>query len=364
MRYFKLNFLLFIILSNISLYSIPPIVNVPKLPKNLRNFITDEAKYFEVVLDYYIRAKLLEAQLGVDTIVPPLSYSAIQNQDLKEIRTYSDIANTLYDRVKNLPEIQRIAKLQYNLGKVLDENQKLKLENDSLKLLSVEANLYRRLISLHDSIITELSKILSETEEENLTQINNILRQKRYPPTLAFEVKATQWFFENSRVNTYIAPSFGLEFHLFSLANDILSFKFSPNYTFITNLIETPYDDFQLLRQTYKNDIWNFSSIFAVNLSKVIDSKSFHWEIDLTGGYFLGFTKSPSPFGFQNDFKGYSLGIQTVFSAFNRRIPISVVLGGAFSKFIDELKFEGLSLGKPFIPNVFLGLKFSVLNSF
>ncbi|MFN3782080.1 MAG: hypothetical protein ACK4SO_07885, partial [Candidatus Kapaibacteriota bacterium] len=201
-------------------------------------------------------------------------------------------------------------------------------------------------------------------EEKNLTQISRILKQKKYPPTLAFEVKAAQWFFENSRVNTYIAPSFGLEFHLFNVANDALSFKFSSNYTLLTNLVETSTPDFQSIAYTYKDDIWNFSAIIAVNLSKMIDPKSFHWEIDLSGGYFLGFTKSPSPFVFQNDYKGYSLSLQTVFIPFNRRVPISIVFGGAFSKFIDELTYGGLSLGKPFVPNIFLGLKFSVLNSF
>ncbi len=352
------------ILYSLHLHAVPPVVSVPKLPKNLRNYITDEKKYFEVLLDYYIRAKLLEAQLGVDSIVPPLSYSALENQDVKVIKNYSDIANTLYVQIKSLPEIPRILKLQYNLERVLDENQKLKYQNDSLKLLATESSLCRKLISLRDSIIAQLSVDLSECEENNLTQISHILKQRKYPPTLAFEVKANQWFFENPRVDTYIAPSFALEFHLFNLADDILSFRFSCNYTFLTNLVETPIGDFQIIKQTYKDDIWNFTAIFAVNLSRMINSKSFHWELNLSGGYFLGFTKSPSPFVFQNDYKGYSLGLQTVFSTFNRRVPISIVFGGAFSKLIDELTYDGLSLGKPFIPNVFLGLKFSVLNSF
>ncbi len=351
-----------VIFYSLPLHSIEPIVNVPSLPRNLRNYVTDEVKYFETLIDYYLRAKLLESQLGIDT-VQPISYTYVQNQDLAAIRNYYNVASSLWQRVKNLPESARFLNCQQNLNKLLNENMLLKIENDSLTVVASNNETYRKLISLRDSIIQSIQLNLIQCEEEISLKYLKMLERPKYSAFLGLNCKAAQWFFDNPRVNTYMAPSLDFEIHLFKVAKDVLGFKFSSSYTYLTNVVEFTDRGFTV-KHTYKDDIWNFSTIFYVNLSRIINSHTIHWEIDLHAGYFRGFTKSPTPFTFQNDYKGYSFGFYSMLGGFGRQFPLGVILGASFYKYIDEIGYDGLRLGKPFVPNVFVGFNVNVFNSF
>lgn len=361
----KKNLLILIIfLLNFSiLFCETPIVNVPDLPRNLRNFVTDESKYFELLLDYYVRAKLLACQLDSLNIVPNISYTYIQNQDLQEIRRYYNLAKELYKKVIDQPDEPRIISLQNQLQKATEELYRAKIELDSLKFIVKDVEACKRISDLKDSVINSLSNKLFECEKNSLNEFLKQLSRSKFSPLLGGNIKAQQFFFDNPRLTTSLSPSFDLELHLFRFANDVLGLKFSASYTYLSNTVEFPDMTFPL-KETYKDDIWNFSTLFYVDLSKMINSQSVYWEIDLSAGYFRGFTKSYSPVNFQNDYKGYSLGAYTLLGGFSQRVPIGVLAGVSFFKFIDNFGYEGLMLGKPFVPSAFIGIKFNILNTF
>jgi hypothetical protein len=100
------------------------------------------------------------------------------------------------------------------------------------------------------------------------------------------------------------------------------------------------------------------------NISKALNANAFFWQFGLGAGYFLGFSKEQQPFGLQTDYKGYTLNIYTVLGGFSKRVPIGFVFGGTFFKYLDELSYDGLMIGKAFIPSFYLGLRFNLLNSF
>lgn len=361
-RFLVLLLILFTFLVNLRLKAVQPVVEVPELPKNLRNFVTNEEKYFDLLIDYYLRAKLLESQLNIKT-VPQISYSYVQNQDLKVLKDYYNLANELRNKVLVLPENPRILNLQEILNNLYKENEMLKIENDSLKYENSFLLANGKLLEIKDSLIKKLTKEIVATEEKYTKEIIKFLNKSKPVPLLSADINALYWFYGNDRIKTYLAPSFDLDFNFMSIAGGALNLMFSTSYLYLTNIVEFPGTDFLPRKNTYKDDIWDFDLKFEINLSKLLNSNSIYWGIGLGAGYFIGFTKSPLPFIFQNDYRGFSLHFQTNVGGFNKRIPIGIVLGASFYKYIDEIGYERLGLGKPFVPSVYAGIKFSLLNS-
>ncbi|MGC8956371.1 MAG: hypothetical protein ACP5LT_00910 [Candidatus Kapaibacteriota bacterium] len=340
-------------------FSLLPIVSVPELPKNLRNFVTDERKYFELLVDYYVRAKLLEAQLDTSGLVPLLGYDAIVNQDLQELKRFANLSKELYNKVLGLPEERRITNLRKQVDKLLWENRMLKIENDSLRVESE----FKALVDLKDSLIRSLSMKLIDCEYNNDFELYSQLERTKYQSLMSFGVSAVQMFYDNLNLTSYLAPSFDLSLRLLSIDNGSAYLNFETSYIYLTNLVKFPEIENQV-QFKYKDDIWNFNVSIAFNLSKILNANSFYWQLGIGSGYMLAFSKEQVPFGFQNDYKGYSIIIYTILGGFSKRVPIGIVIGGKLFKYLDELRYNSLSLGKPFVPGFYLGLKFNILNSF
>ncbi|ROL56576.1 hypothetical protein D9V84_07655 [Bacteroidetes/Chlorobi group bacterium Naka2016] len=359
MRRLTIYLVLSILLGLPKTFAIQPIVTVPELPRNLRNFVADERKYFELIVDYYLRAKLLEAQLDTSNVVQAINYDAVQNLDLNELRKMASLAKELYNKVLALPEEKRIINLRQQIDKLLKENLFLKIENDQLK---VESN-YKSLVDLKDSLILALTKQLIECENDKTKELLNIYEKTQNPPLLSFGVNGTQYFFDKGNLRTYIAPTFDLSLRFLNLASGIVNLDFTTNYTYLTNIVDNTYNDI-VLQQKFKDDIWNFQVSIGFDMSKVLNAKSFMWKIGFGAGYFLCYTKEEQVYGFQNDYRGFSVNIHTIIGGFSKKVPIGIVAGGTFFKYLDDLAYDRVFLGKVFVPSIYLGLKFNFINSF
>lgn len=367
----------------IGLYAVEPICTVPALPGNLDPYTDEEEIYFDKLMEYYLPAVTLEAQLKLMNItpkmkVPILSSEMLDNMDPKYFKQYNKIAFELYSQIKNL----KMDVVNKQLFDSESENKILKKDNTQLMIDTIGSHKYKELYTM---LLDAVDKSISDNKEiekkyvEKIRKLLNELSDTKYRFTTenynqpSFVLSASpimeQFFYNSSQVNSFIAPGVILNVNALRISKNIglinIWGKFCQLTTQSKVLPSLPGSNTWL---TYKNDQWTFGSDFELNLSELMNIQSLGWSFKVGAGYMKGYIRTPNIGVGQIEYNGNMIKLETDFNNINKVLPFGVTLGMNFNKFNSDLIYpqfqRNINLGKPWIPSVYMGLNFNLLNVF
>lgn len=356
-------------------FSAEPVANVPQLPGNLEPYTDSEEMYFDKLMEYYIPALMLETQLKLMNVtpkskVPLVSSTMLSNMDPKYFKQYNKIAFELYAQIKDLP----MDVIDKQLANSETENKMLKKENTKLMIDTIGAHknkeLYEMLLasidqtisankSLEQKYVLRIKKLLSELSDVKYNA-NQCLNSN---PSFVLTISpfAEQFFNNNSQINSVLSPGILGSMSVLRISKDVGIINIWGKYTFITSDNKNRNGYFI----TYKEDMWSFGGDFEVNLTKLMNEENFSWSFKIGAGYFKGYVKTPNLALAEQSYHGNLIKLETDFYNFSQIFPFGIVIGANFNKYSTDLIYSDflneINLGSPWVPSIYMGLKFNLL---
>jgi hypothetical protein len=380
----KIFIILFVLGICQSALAVEPICNVPPLPGNLDSYTDEEGIYFDKLMEYYLPAATLEAQLKLMNItpkmkVPVLSSEMLDNMDPKYFKQYNKIAFELYSQIKNL-------KMDVVNKQLFDselENKSLKKENTQLTIDTIGTQKYKELYNMlleavdksisdnkkvEKKYVEKIRKLLDELSDTKFNLAPDEKINAAYVLTLSPIIE--QYYYNNEKIGTEIAPGAMISMNLLRISKNVGVINAWGKYTYLTSRVNlnSNWNGFTTNEITYKNDIWGFGGDFELSISELAKFESLSWSFKLGFGYMQGYVKSLNLAIIDKEFSGNIIKIETDFYNFNKTFPFGVKIGANFNKYNTDLVYpqfqKEIYMEKPWIPSVYFGLNFNLLQVF
>jgi hypothetical protein len=361
-------------------FAVEPICTVPQLPGNLDSYTDEEAIYFDKLMEYYLPAVTLEAQLKLMNItpkmkVPILSSEMLDNMDPKYFKQYNKLAFELYSQIKNL----KMDVVNKQLFDSESENKILKKDNTQLMIDTIGTHKYRE---LYQMLLEAIDKSISDNkqiEKKYVEKIRNLLNEisdtkynlspnEKATPSfvLSFTPIIEQFYYNDDRIGSEIAPGVIVNMNALRISKNVglinLWGKFCQLTTQGRSGSNYPPNQSWL---TYKNDQWAFGGDFELNISALMKTESVGWSFKAGFGYMKGFIRVPNVGLPQYEYTGNIIKLETDFYNLNKLFPFGITLGANFNKFNRDLAYpnfqNNINLGKIWVPSIYFGLNFNLL---
>ncbi len=367
-------------------FAAEPIVKVEPLPSSaeLELYEDSEGLFALKVLEYYKAAISLEAQLKMMDLEPTNRLAAptideLQDMDLRTLKRYYSQALGIMKQVEAAPDglyNKKIDELRTKLEKTYSDNFLLKEQmfTQNLDLLSLNFYKYHYKAMIHQT--DSLRRLIDSSYYDymnKLWQHDNEMRNiyencNSCVPILALSLSGNFWDFGDDRVSTDISPGVMLNFNpspVVGLGNLIDIFA-EYNYPLLKAKSNSAASDADALE--YKTDFFSTGLNLNVPLSQIFEIKKFSLGMKAGYGFFWGSTRMPNSGMPSADWQGQVLRLELNAANYNRYFfPVGVFIAYNFYNFSKELAFPNyggnINLGKPWINNLQLGLKFSLWRS-
>lgn len=368
MKKFALFFLVFF--CTLQVKAIEPIVQIPPLPADLDAYTDDENIFFSKLLDYYLPAKILETQIILynqkpNQSVPQLTYEMISDLETKSISNYYKIAKNLYEQAKSLQYSQidnELANSKAEIEKLKQELMRLTLDTTGLSQIE-ETNLFLK--ENNQNLRNQMNNI-ERTYLEKIAEIDNQVYQAKlqyakkdriYPSfLLTASPIVEQFFFGNDQVKTPISPGAMVNLSVLKLWDNTSIISLWGQYQYLSPQANYSfYYDYNQI--TFNYNLWSFGLDFELNLSKLFEIDDFDWALKLGGGYLI---QNSSNFN-EGTLNADVIKLQLDFFNFSKTLPLGIVVGATFNKYLDPLTIGSVYLGTPWVPAIFAGLKFDIV---
>lgn len=366
----KTTFLFAIFLLTMKMMAIEPVVQVPQLPADLDAYTDDENIYFSKLMDYYLPAKVLETQLILykqkpNQTIPQLTYDIISDLEPRTISNYYKIAKSLLNQVQSLDYSQ----IDNELANSKAEIEKLKKE---IVRLSLDTTGISQIIETNEFLKEnnqELRQKMNEIEKAYLLKIAEIDKQiystklqyaqneKIYPTfLLTASPLIEQFFFGDENLSSPISPGAMVNLSVLKLWDNTSVISLWGKYQYLSTEAISTIDPY-FGKSIFYTNVWSFGLDFELNLSKVFEIKDFDWTMKLGGGYLIQNTTN----AIQNTINADVIKLQFDFYNFSKTLPLGVVIGTTFNKYLDDLVIGWIHLGTPWVPTIYAGLKFDIV---
>lgn len=359
-----------IFLYSLQLMAIEPVVQVPQLPADLDAYTDDENIYFSKILDYYLPAKVLETQLILynqkpNQTIPQLTYDIISDLEPRKISNYYQIAKSLFNQVQSLEysqidnelanskaeieklnkEILRLSLDTTGISQIIETNKFLKENNQSLR------------VQLQDIETIYLQKIAELDRQIYETKMQYAKNERIYPTfLLTASPLIEQFFFGNDNLSNPISPGAMVNLSVLKLWDNTSVISLWGKYQYLSTEATSTIDPY-FGTSTFYTNVWSFGLDFELNLSKLFEIKDFDWTMKLGSGYLIQNTTN----AIQNTINADVIKFQLDFYNFSKTLPLGVVIGTTFNKYLDDLVIGWIHIGTPWVPTIYAGLKFDIV---
>jgi len=366
----KIILLFMLIFGTIQLMAIEPIVYVPQLPADLDAYTDDENIYFSKLMDYYLPAKMLETQLILynqkpNQTVPQLTYDIISDLEPRTISNYYKIAKSLFNQVQSLQYSQidnELANSKAAIEKLNNEIVKLSLDTTGITQI-IETNeflkennqeLRQKMNEIEKAYLQKIAELDKQIYETKMQYAKN---DRVYPTfLLTASPLIEQFFFGNDNLSSPISPGAMANLSLIKLWNNTTVISLWGRYQYLSTEAISTIDPY-FGTSTFYTNVWSFGLDFELNLSKLFEIKDFDWTMKLGGGYLIQNTTNAN----QSTINADVIKFQLDFYNFSKTLPLGVVVGTTFNKYLDDLVIGWIHLGTPWVPTIYAGLKFDIV---
>lgn len=379
----KLLLMLSFLLLCSQVYAAEPIVEVPALPTGaaLEIYEDSEELFALKTLEYYKIAVALESQLLLMGISPDKAINQptleeLQDMDTKTLKKFYNQAVTVSNSVKESPDglyHKKIEDLRAKVTKMQNDNFILKeqLFAQSLELHSSEYYRlkYREIIKQTDSLRLYIDSTYYNYQKQLWHQADNMRRiyenSANAVPILSLSAGGSFWNIGDERISSDISPSVSLVFNpspIFGIGR-IVDIWADYQYPSITSGGDEVLTIFPEKSNQYKTDFFSTGLNLNIPISEAMKIENFYLGFKVGYGFFWGQTEMPNTNLGASDWQGQVVHLELNASNYNRLFfPIGVFVSFNFYKFSNEFEFpapeERLRLGKPWINNFQLGLRF------
>ncbi len=381
--YKLISMLCLLLLISSNSYAAEPIVKVEALPSGneLEMYEDSENLFAMKILEYYKFAVALETQLRIMGLEPTSRVFAptleeLEDTDIRTLRKFFRQAAALEKQVLDAPNglyNKKIEELREKLEKQQYDNfvmkEQLFIQNLDLLSYNFYKNNYRRLITQADSLRLVIDESYFDCAKRIWEQNENLIKMYQSTshiiPILSIAGTGNIWNFRNDAVESDISPGVILLFN----PSPVLGFgKFVDiwgEYIYPILLVEEVESG---VVARYNTNMFATGLNLNVPISELMNID--HFSLDFKAGYGFFWAKTEAPnteFG-RTDWQGQLIRLELGISNFNKLFfPVGVFINYNFYNYSKDLKFAShygqVNLGKPWINNIQLGLKFSLWRS-
>lgn len=378
--------LLAALLSLTTIHAAEPIVEVVPLPtgSELELYEDSEGLFALKLIEYYKAAVALETQLLMmglqpDNRIAPPTLDDLQDMEIRTLRRYYSQALGVLKQVQNSPDglyNKKIEELRAKLEKAHQDNFILKeqIHTQNLDLISSDfyKKRFRELVGQADS----LRLLLDENYFDYMTKLwqhdenlRNIYENcANCTPILSLSMSGNFWDFRHDIVEADISPAVMVNFNPspvlgFGRLIDIwgeYSYPILKTRRFNHNLDEIGIE--------YKTDFFTTGMNLNLPLSEVLKIDDFYLGLKAGYGFFWGNSRATNTNLNETNWNGQVVRLELNAANYNRFFfPLGVFITYNFYNYSKELRFPAfgndINLGKPWVNNLQLGIKFSLWRS-